>query len=109
MRFSEEVRRRTAYTLALTGWWGALAATVLRLAGVAPASMGVMIVFLIGIAISGGLALSRQRLTSAIKGVFETGLKIRNDEYQNLRYELIHLRSETEHLRKQIKDQEGPK
>lgn len=57
------------------GWWTALILTALRTTDVwRPATGGVVIVFLIGVAIAAGGARSRMRLSDTITQVFQTGL-----------------------------------
>lgn len=70
-----EDQRRTATTvLTYVGWWGALLLTIWDVGFEGPRDLGIIIVFLIGVAIAASSARSRMKLAATITRVFEAGL-----------------------------------
>jgi hypothetical protein len=85
INFTEELRHRTALTLAHGGWWGAVVwAIVLTYFNVinplpnppmpVQRISGIFIILLMGVGIAACSSLSRMRLSKTISKVFETGL-----------------------------------
>lgn len=75
MHLTEDRRRWLTPKLAYGTWFSALGLTLLRVIDVVPVDFGIIIVFLIGVAIASGLSMSRMKLASTIAEVFESGLK----------------------------------
>lgn len=72
----ESLRHRIAVVLVWTGWLGSLGGVIFRVVEHNPSTapwVGVVVVFLIGIAIAASAALGRMRLQDTITKVFTAG------------------------------------
>lgn len=74
VEIDEVSRRRTALILSVGGWCTAFVLVVLDTAGILPrTSVGVVIVFIIGVAIAASQARSRMLLADTIVKTFQAG------------------------------------
>lgn len=80
----EDKRRRTYTVVAHVGWWGALGLTAGITTNLVPRTFGVCVIFLVGVAISCGLTLSRAHLTDTICRVLEVGMSLPRQEVRDL-------------------------